>query len=155
MSNPNDNVGPFPVAAAIARLKTLVPMLKLVGNAADLKTALDAAPPVVPAAYVVITEQGDSPIGMSGGVLVQKVRVAVALVNFVRNYANEGTGSSARADMDALIAAERAAMLCWKPAGNFLSLSFQAARDETFKAGLLCSQEIYRTEYRLRLDQAA
>ena len=144
------SVGPFPVNETIERLKAQVPTLKLAGNSADLRTALKTAPNAVPAAYVLAEEKGDKPNFGTGGVTIQSVIVAVQVVLFVRNFAQELVGSAARREMDELIAAVRIALVGWKPTDKFMQLSFQAARDESYDAGLLVCQEIYRSQYRIQ-----
>lgn len=142
--------GPFPVASVIARLGT-VSTLRLVGASADLDTATQQEPAAVPAAFVLATERGDKPVGASSGVLVQNVQVAISVVLMIRNFRNTNTGSDARAEMDQLQAAVRAALLNWTPGIAYRPLSFQANRDEFYKAGLLVTQEIYRTDYRIEV----
>lgn len=143
-------LGPFPVADAMARL-VLLPELRLVGSAADLDTARQQEPAAVPAAFVVTSERGDKPKGASGGVLIQNINVAVSIVLFVRNFRTSATGAETRKEMDALQKKVRGQVLNWAPAIEFEPLSFQASRDEFYKAGLLCTQEIYRTSYRIEV----
>ena len=144
------SVGPFPVAVAVDRLKAQVPKLRFVCNSADLRSALKTAPNAVPAAYVLVEEKGDKPNVATGGVVVQMVHVAVQVVLFVKNYAQEAVGSAARRDMDALLADVRTALVGWRPTDKFVALSFQAAHDESYDAGQLIAQEIYRSQYRIQ-----
>lgn len=144
--------GPFPAADVEARLRSQVPLLRLVGNAADLQTALKSAPNAVPAAFVLRSERGDEPAGYSGTALVQNIRVAVQVVLWVRNYAVSGTGSGARADMDALQTQVRQALINWTPASAFDVLSLEAERDEAYDGGNLVTQSIFRSNYRLQTE---
>jgi len=144
------SVGPFPVGDVIARLKAQVPALKYVGNGADLRAVTQNGPNVVPAAYVLVEEKGDKASVATGGVVVQSVHAAVQVVMYVRNYAQEQTGAAARKDMDQLMGAMRTALVGWKPTENFMQLTFMANRDESYVAGLLCTQEIYRSQYRIQ-----
>lgn len=146
-------VGPFPVAEVITRLQQQVPLLREIGSCADLETALQQRPRALPAAYVVLREQGSEPRGATGGVLVQQVEVSVCVVLYVQNYAAQHTGSAARTDMDALLTAQRTALLNWRPT-SFPSahpLSLRANRDETYAGGNLVAQEIYRSHYRIEV----
>lgn len=145
-------IGPYPLDPVEARLRGEVSALRLVGNAADLHTALSAQPKAVPAAYVLRTERGDEPHGYSGGDLVQRMRVAVQVVLWVRNYAATDTGAGARAEMDALQSAVRQALINWQPSGDFDVLSLEAERDESFNAGSLVAQSVFRTNYRLQTE---
>ncbi len=145
-------VGPYPASDAIKRLRT-VPMLRLVGNCADLETALKQTPRALPAAYVVVREQGSDPKGASGGVLIQQVTVSLCVVLYVNNYAAQDSGAGAREDMDALLGLVRLALLNKRPvnAPTVHPLSFHALRDEMYSAGNLVAQEIYRSQYRIEV----
>jgi hypothetical protein len=144
--------GPFPIADVIARLTATVPALRLVGNAADLQAALKTPPLTTPAAFVLGAEKGDVPRGDTGR-LVQMIQVAVQVVLWVSNYAGGGGGSGARTEMDSLQTLVRTALINWTPdADAFDVLNFQADRDESFAAGNLISQTIFRTRYRLTSD---
>lgn len=140
--------GPYPSAAVEARLRDKVGTLRLVGNAADLQEALKAAPSAVPAAFVLRTERGDQPQGYSSS-FTQTIRVALQVVLWVRNFAGSA-GSGARDDMDALQNAVRAALINWTPSTEFDALNLEAERDESFRAGDLVTQSIFRSSYRLQ-----
>ncbi len=141
--------GPFPLAAAITRLRAQVPALRLVGTAADLRTATEGKPRAAPAAFVLKEERSERPSGGSNGVLVQMCTVTVHVVLLVRNYSQADTGAGARAEMDDLIAATRAALLKWSPdaARFFHGLSHVASRDENYDGGWLVAQEVFQTRY--------
>ncbi|MCX7563777.1 hypothetical protein OS176_09570 [Xanthomonadaceae bacterium XH05] len=133
----------------MTRLKDQVPALKLVGSAADLRTALEDKPRAVPAAFVLKEERSASAAGGSNGVLVQMCSVTVQVVLFVRNASGEARGVGAREAMDALIASVRAALLKWSPDNSrfFHGLSHLASRDESYSGGWLVAQEIFQTRY--------
>lgn len=141
-------LGPFPTAEVMHRLKG-VPALRLVGGAADLATARSQKPKAVPAAFVVTSETARPPAGATSGQLIQQVEAAISVVLFVRNVAHQDSGAAARAEMDALIAAVRTALLNWTPDAAFEPVSLRASRDEAYELGELVVQEIYRTTYRL------
>lgn len=145
-------VGPFPIAEVLERLKG-VPKLRVVGGAADLAAARGAQPRTVPAAFVVASESAREPQGATSGQLIQQVEVSINVVLFVRNVAQQDTGASARAEMDALIADVRNALVGWEPGAAFQPLSLRAARDEAYELGQLVVQEIYRTFYRLQVTR--
>lgn len=143
------SVGPFPISTVIKRLREHALVLLEVGDAADLTTALAQQPRVNVAAYVTAAELG-KPIKYSGPMAIQNCDVTVRVVLFVRNYADEATGSGARQQMDSeVIPAVRKALFGWTPDGAFDALSFQAGRDEKFTAGWLVSQQIFATDYRM------
>lgn len=146
-----NSVGPFPVAPVLTRLRTRVPALRLVGSAADLRTALDQQPAATPAAYVVRQERARRSAGASGGLLVQEMGVDLIVVLYVRNQGAAATGEGAAAEMDALIAGVRGALLNWAAAPAFDPLAQNASRDESYRAGLLCVQELFSSRYRLEV----
>lgn len=142
-------VGPFPLAATVARLKDQVSALRLIGTAADLRSAIEDKPRAVPAAFVLKEERSGPPSGSSNGVLVQMCQATVQVVLFVRNASGERRGEGAREEMDALIASVRAALLKWSPDSTrfFHGLSHLASRDESYSGGWLVAQEIFQTRY--------
>lgn len=143
-------LGPFPVADAIARLRTQASALKLVGDAADLETALAQQPRVSPAAYITSAELGRA-VKYTGPVGVQNCDVTLRVVLFVKHYAQQATGSGARHEMDSLVIPQvRAALFGWTPGDAFDVLHFQAGRDERFGAGWLVSQQVFGTNYRMQ-----
>jgi hypothetical protein len=146
-----NSVGPFPLAPVLARLRALVPSLRTVGSCADLRTAVDQQPPATPAAYVVRQERAKRSSGASGGVLIQEMGVDLIVVLYVRNQAGAATGEGAASEMDALVASVRGALLNWAPAAGFDPLSHNASRDESYRAGLLCTQELLSSRYRLEV----
>lgn len=144
-------LGPFPLAPVIARLKAQVPALRFVGNAADLRTALEQQPAAVPAAFVVRQERAKPAAGASGGVLIQEMGVDVIVVLYVRNLATAATGEAAVAEMDVLANQVRTALLNWRADAGVDPLTQNASRDEGYKAGLLITQELYRSRYRIEV----
>lgn len=142
-------LGPFPVAVAMARLRAMAPALKLVGDAAELETALSQHPRVSPAAYVTSAELGRA-VKYTGPIAVQNCDVTLRVVLFVRHFAQQETGSGARHEMDSLVIPQvRAALFGWTPNDAFDSLHFQAGRDERYAAGWLVSQQVFATDYRM------
>ena len=142
-------LGPFPVSSVIDRLRLRAPVLKLVGDAADLDTALAQEPRVDVAAYVTIYEQGRQ-IKYLGSVAQQNCDVTLRIVLFTRHYGSQETGSGARQVMDAEVIPEvRGALFGWTPDDAFNALSFAAGRDERYRAGWLVTQQIFTTDYRL------
>lgn len=143
--------GPYPCGIVIARLKAKVPALRETGNASDLETALATQANTYPAAFVLTQEQGGTPAGASGGMLIQTCPVVLLVVLMVRNYANTDVGGGARSEMDLLAKAVDAAVLNWTPqTGIYKPAWFTAGRDERYKAGTLVHQRIYRSEYHNR-----
>lgn len=142
--------GPFPLAPVLTQLRT-VSALRYVGNAADLRSALDQQPAAVPAAFVVRQERARPSAGASGGVLVQQMDVDVIVVLYVRNVAGSASGEGAAAEMDTLAADVRTKLLNWRPAEGVEPLSMNASRDEGYRAGTLIAQELYRSRYRIEV----
>jgi hypothetical protein len=144
-------IGPYPVAPVLARLKAQVPELRQIGHCGDLKTALSQQPLAAPAAFVVRQERARPSAGASGGVLVQLVDVDVILVLYVRNQAQAATGGAAAADMDALVASCRGALLNWSAAPGVSPLTQNASRDDSYQGGALIVQELFRSDYRIEV----
>lgn len=142
--------GPFPLAPVLTQLRT-VSALRYVGNAADLRSALDQQPAAVPAAFVVRQERARPSAGASGGVLVQQMDVDVIVVLYVRNVAGSASGEGAAVEMDTLAADVRTKLLNWRPAEGVEPLSMNASRDEGYRAGTLIAQELYRSRYRIEV----
>lgn len=144
-------VGPYPLQDAMERLAA-VTALREVGTCSDLVAALNQTPRALPAAYLVLREDGHEPRGASGGVLIQHTDVFVCVVLYVNNYRDQATGSAARAEMSGLISAVRTRLLNWRPASfGAVPLSFKASRDEPSKPGTLITQEIYKSHYRIEV----
>lgn len=145
--------GPFPLDETMLRLKQRVPLLKVIGNAADLRTALDQKLPMasMPAAFVVRRERATTENGASGGVLIQHVNVDLFVVLHVRNHASEATGARAATDMDAVAAQVRTALLNWQPIANVVPVTFVAGNDGAYQNGTLIVQELFRSHYRIEV----
>jgi hypothetical protein len=144
-------IGPYPLAPVVERLKAGGSPLKIVGNAADLSTAVQQQPRATPAAYVVRQERAQPSRGASGGVLVQQMGVDVIVVLYVRNQAAADTGAAALAEMTALAGFVRERLLNWRAHDDTEPLTANASRDEGFNAGLLVSQELFRSAYRIEV----
>lgn len=143
-------VGPFPTDPVVTRLVE-IPLLRHVGNVADLQTALSQKPRALPAAYVCRQERAQPAKGASGGVLIQQMGVDVIVVLYVQNHAAAATGAAALAQMTQLVAAVRGKLLNWRAAPEVEPLRMNASRDESYDAGLLVSQELYRSDYRIEV----
>lgn len=142
-------IGPFPVASTIARLLAQCPALLQVGDAADLATALAQQPNRDVAAFVTLAEVAKPP-QLSGPMTLQQIAVTIRVVLFVRTAADADTGAAARLQMDSEVIPQiRRALIGWTPDDAIESIYLQAGRDEGFKAGSLCVQEIFNTSYRL------
>ncbi|WP_180867341.1 phage tail terminator protein [Stenotrophomonas maltophilia] len=147
-------VGPFPVGAIVARLQEQAKVLLEVGSAADLSTALEQQPKTAVAAFVTSAEVGKPSKYSTNALHIQNVDVTIRVVLFVRNYAGEATGAGARDQMDKeVIPAVRQALVGWTPVDAFDALSFQAGRDEAFKAGWLVNQQVLTTNYRMQVSR--
>lgn len=145
--------GPFPLAETILRLKTQAPLLKTVGNAADLRTATDQklSHAAMPAAFIVRQERAVRTDGASGDVLIQHVDVDLIVVLYVRNQAAEAIGAHAAADMDRVIAQVRCALLNWTPLPEVRPIVHNASRDQAYQSGTLIAQELFKTRYRIEV----
>lgn len=129
-------------------------MLLEVGSAADLSTALEQQPKTAVAAFVTSAELGKPSKYSTNALHIQNVDVTIRVVLFVRNYAGEATGTGARDQMDKeVIPAVRQALVGWTPVDAFDALSFQAGRDEAFKAGWLVNQQVLTTNYRMQVSR--
>jgi len=147
------NVGPFPVAGVIDRLRKHVPLAKSIGTAADLYTALDVPPNTNPALYVLIEERGGD-AKYSGQATIQNVDVLLKVVRLVRSASGEKHGRGAREKADALAGQIRAALIGWTPDAAFEAITFQSGRDDSYRGGWLAGQELLRTSYRIHTEAA-
>jgi len=143
--------GPFDIAAVITRLQSSVPTLRLVAGAAELDAAVDnAGSGVVPAAYVLLARESATANRGSSQRVSQIVDVALSVVVVARNYRQADLGSAAGADLKALIAAVRGALIGWTPSpADTLPIDLQSGRLEQRSGATLWWQEIYRTRYTL------
>jgi len=146
-------VGPFPVAGVIDRLRKQVPLVKSIGTAADLHTALDVPPNTSPALYVLIEERG-SPAKYSGQVTIQNVDVLLKVVRLVRSASGQKHGRGAREQADQIARQIRAALIGWTPDDAFEAITFQSGRDDSYRGGWLAGQELFRTSYRIQTEAA-
>lgn len=145
-------IGPYPTDPVVTRLAEIPSaQLRYVGNVADLQTALTQKPRALPAAYVCRQERAQPSKGASGGVLVQQMQVDLIVVLYVQNHASAATGAAALAQMTQLVNAVRGKLLNWRAVAGVEPLRMNASRDESFNAGLLISQELYRSDYRIEV----
>lgn len=143
-------IGPLPLAPILQRVQDGT-RARLVSHAADLATALRQKPRALPAAYVVRQERARPSAGASGGVLVQEMAVDVIVVLYVQHHAEGASGAKAAAEMDAFAGEVRGQLLNWAPDPGADPLSMNASRDEYFVGGALCSQELFRSRYRIEV----
>ena len=102
------------------------------------------------AAYVTAAEMGGR-ARYTGDQHIQNVDVTLRVVLMVRNYSGQASGSGARRQMDEqVIPGVREALVGWTPVDAVDALSFQAGRDEKFRAGWLVSQQVFVTNYRMQ-----
>lgn len=141
-------LGPFPTPDAVARLLDKAPLLKIVGGAAGLATAIEAQPRNAPAAYVLTEERGGD-VKYTGPIAIQNVSVNVQVVLFVRNATGEAAGAGAEAQMQQVETQVKQALFGWSPASDFDQLAFSAQRTENYQGSWLVRQLIFTTHYRM------
>lgn len=144
-------LGPFDPAAVIARLSASVPALRLVAGAAELDAAINSTGAgTVPAAYVLLARESAGASRGSSERVVQQIDVAMSVVIVTRNYRQADLGAAAGADLTAIIAAVRGALIGWTPSpADTLPLDLQSGRLEQRQGAQLWWQDIYRTRYQL------
>lgn len=144
-------LGPFATTTVIARLAANVPTLRLVAGAAELDAAINSTGAgTVPAAYVLLARESAGQSRGSSERLIQQVEVTLSVVLVARNYRQADLGQAAGADLAALIAAVRSALIGWPPSPADTSpLELQSARLEQRHGAQLWWQEVYRARYRL------
>lgn len=114
-------------AQVIARLVAQVPALKLVAGAAQF-AALDAPPPLLPAAYVLPIASQAEPNSLAAGGFRQRVTEVFAVILLHRNL-RDARGAAAVLDLaDTLIPAVRTALIGWAPAAGWDALSLAQGR---------------------------
>ena len=106
-------IGPFPVSAVIERL-TALDVLKVVGGAGSLQTALESPPRNVPAAYVLSEETGREPADYAGA-NAQPMSVVIKVVLWTRHAGAADTGAKAQAAMEIVERAVRTQLRDWSP----------------------------------------
>jgi hypothetical protein len=143
------NVGPFPVAAVIERLRVRVPELKLVDGAAGLLAAEKQQPSASPAAFVVANERAGPSKGYTGGTLAQPVAATCVVVIYVKHAGSATSGAKAQQQLDALRGLIRNVLVNWKPMAGGTVLRFIASDGESYQAGSLQGQEAYGLDYTL------
>ena len=138
-------VGPFPTSKVIERLSG-VSELRLVDGAAGLVAAVESPPRAVPAAYVLVEEQGREP-GDYTGRYAQPMTATVKVVLWVR-HAAAGAGGKAAAAMEEVERAVRSALRNWTPGHPFEPLWVANSGGDQPYGGQLTRQVIFRTHYR-------
>lgn len=142
-------VGPFPVAAVIARLRAKVSALKVVDGAAGLLAAEKQQPAGSPAAFVIANEKAGQVKGYSGNLLAQEVEATIVVVLYVKHAGGAASGAQAQQQLDALRAASRDALVNWKPMQTGSALRFVAADGESYQPGSQQGQDAYACRYTL------
>ena len=100
----------------IARLLGISPaVFSLVEGTAELASRGTGAPAALPAAYVFVGEEGSAENERLNGVL-QRTEVDLKVVIITGNV-SDASGGAAAADLEALKAAVRTALLGWQPTG--------------------------------------
>lgn len=113
------------VGGVIARLEA-ANVFALVEGAAELAALQDAAPPASPAAYVFIDEEAAEPNDRLNAVL-QRVEVDLSVVLMTTDV-SDATGGAGAAEIEALKAAVRAALVGWTPAAGDDVVTYVGAR---------------------------
>lgn len=133
------------IDAVIARLTASVPMLKLIGGAAQFQTAAESLPKGTPAAFVIPLEENPGSNAM-GDMVIQRVAVTFGVILVVRNV-SDAKGEAARQGMETLRATVKAALLGWQPSPEFDPLERGRSGLLTFKESHMWWQDIYLTSY--------
>jgi hypothetical protein len=144
-------LGPISVADYIERVRAQVPALRVVGQAADLASALKQRPSIMPVAYVVAQERA-RPADRNSGGLLQQVDAQIIVITFVAHAGESREGASSRRLMDTLIAATRLALVGWRPPSGagvtgVAGLALSALRDEMYGSGAIVTQQVFETTY--------
>lgn len=132
----------FPVDALIQRLSGAAE-LKFVGLAPDLSAALDTAPRLAPAVFV-LTETRGGPLKYSGPPVQQDRTTALKLIVWVRNH---GDAAAVRRELDTVLAAIDARLAGWSPGNAFAEPHLVASRDEFAHAQYLVNQCVYESSW--------
>jgi hypothetical protein len=132
------------LAALEARIAAL-PQLRLVRGAPDFVTAAETRPPALPAAYVLPLSESAGPNAL-GGAVAQQVSAETGIALALANVADP-KGRAALADLAALRAAVRDALLGWVPEAGCSPLEFAGGGLLGFKDGVLWWQDVYATQF--------
>lgn len=99
----------------IARLAAIDPPAFAIVEGADGFASIDTRPTALPAAYVLVEEETSAPNERMTGPVLQRCEADVAVVIVTENVSDH-TGAAAAADIEALKAKVRAALVGFVPA---------------------------------------
>lgn len=133
------------IEALKARIREMVPAIKLVGGAADLQSMAETNPTVTPACFVIPMEESAAPNQM-GDIIIQKVSSTVGIVLVVRNLA-DNKGVAAGIDMTALRRLVKDQIYGWQPASGLDPLERGSSHLLVLRDGHLWWQDLYKTSY--------
>lgn len=132
------------ITEIIARLQSQVPSLKLVAGAAEFGAASAANPLATPAAYVLrLSERGSESLTLAR--VEQRIGVEIGVVIALRDAADP-LGAAANADLEALRASVRTALLGWV-APTCDPFIYAAGGLLAFRDGHLWWQDSFHTVY--------
>lgn len=140
-----------PLEPIRARLRSLVTALQAVEGAAELAVAIAQSPVRSPTAYVVLSSsESQEPAGATG-VLLQSGRIEFSVVLAVRNYRVQELGAESATELESLIASVQAALLRWRPDGEFEVFHVRGQLMQ-YDAGVLFWREDFARRYRIRKE---
>lgn len=123
------------LAPILARLQSELTDFRVVGGAVDLDAVLASARPATPAAYLMPLAEAGGENTLSSD--LQELEVTLAVILAVSNR-RDATGAAAGADLEALRAQVRQALLGWTPdAATCTPLWFSQGRVLSFSDGVL------------------
>ena len=128
-----------------ARIAATVPMLKLVGEAADFQSAVETNPTLTPACFVYLLEEKPEPCA-TGNLLIQRVHAGVGVVLVVKNL-KDNKGVAARGDMETLRKLVKAALFGWQPTTGLDPLERGNGFLLAFRDGHMWWQDSFLTQY--------
>ncbi len=133
------------IDALKARIKLMVPEIKLVGEAADFQHAAENNPTVTPACFVIPMDETPSP-NQLGDIVIQRVRATVGIVLVVRNL-TDAKGVASRIDLDALRKKVKDQVYGWQAKETLDPFERGASHLLAFRDGHMWWQDQYITMY--------
>jgi len=146
--------GPLAIEPVMQRLASEVPALNKVEGSAEFAASFRQAPANPPVAFVLLaTERAGNVVGSTQR-FRQLVTAQFAVVTVVQDYKAAERGTAKAADLAALLAAERAALLNWAHPEANRSVAQLAGTGKVirYQNGKLWWADNYAIDYRIDLS---
>lgn len=144
-------VGPLDLDPVFARVRAEVPPLRAVEGAAEAEAAIAAGRVAPPVTYVLLASESAQRNRTATRTFVQQAEAVFGLLTVVRNYRRADLGDSGREDLQAILQAQRAALVGWTLPGQDHPIEFHSGRLFRLIGGAIWWQDVFRTPYRIEV----